>query len=775
MTGRSKVATPSPLGQSIRTLDPIQKETSLPSYVADQLSSQLTHAGHRYSGDAVKEASACSQKVSPDESIAGTIAGFGGIPSSRPHTPLLTRPAGRKRHASAARSTANLLTILCNDSSFPDDDGTSADHKFALSSFELNRARDREANTDSNSNDNGGAQLRLGDYQISAHSVREAGLSAVGKKRSHAAKVGMRQPLNYLGGDSTGGRKLSGAKSTGQLAPATGKKSISRAVSSNQLAPDRNDNSRNSKTCRVSSTAKTNTSVFLIDSDIKMSANAKKLWRRVARKLLEVIRGANMFSSFLNRNAAMIASHIRGTDDSLAKQVRDVFLKAKGARTDEDMTQLDRILVALCPTLDKMGREKRSRLYDTMTYEFHPKGTILSKVGVTAESVYFVISGTVDVGKNILKPQFKYKSKSCGVGSVLGAVTDIEMMAEAAKLRKEDFVLTSDTDFVRVRVDDYIRAVYSHDGGSVDQKVVLLNGFPFFACAQEDLLMTAVAQCEIIQATPDQTLVQEDELYDKIYFVCKGSCVASKSVRFIKTFRKPNTKFKSTRPTIIPWVPGIKSYQNDEILDQRLEIVDIVAGETFPVLPTHPSFPQPIAGSRTKYFGAISADAVKTLLYPLKSYVTINCSASEGCTLLAMSIHEFFGLASNSMVHLAFNYGVRYRISVPLLQEAFLVSIGYKEMSSELTSPLKDFKNVLKGLVDKYKIMNFSPDAVPIEATQINGSTETNENASDEYSTSSAASKGSKLTPRLENQDTSVKQPSASHVGLAGYKMGNLS
>ncbi|KAI8847244.1 hypothetical protein BC829DRAFT_396789 [Chytridium lagenaria] len=403
-----------------------------------------------------------------------------------------------------------------------------------------------------------------------------------------------------------------------------------------------------------------------------------------------------MFSSFLNRNAAVVALHIKGTDDVLSKQ------------------QVDRILTNLCPHLDKIGREKRSRLYDTMTYEFHPKGTILSRVGVTPESA---------------DPQFKYKSKACGVGSVIGIITDLEMMTEEAKFRREDVVLTSDSDFVRVRVDDYIRAIYSHDGGSVDQKVVLLNSFPFFAHATEDLLMTAVANCDIVHGSPNQVIVEEDEPYDRIYFVCKGSCIASKSVRFIKTSQRPQNNKSRKRSAIIPWVPGVSRQTTDEALDQKLEYVDVVKGRPLP---------KPIPSSNAKYVSLMTADTLRPLIVeptPPISYVTITSSPNTGCTLLSM--------------------------------QAFLISVGYKDGGDMMATT--DFRTVLKGLVERYKEMNYSPDSVPIEATKMVAEGLEGVEGVEEEVTVVAVEK-----PPPSPADVR-SGPKASHMGLASYKIGSLS
>ncbi|KAJ3096873.1 hypothetical protein HDU97_005471 [Phlyctochytrium planicorne] len=730
--------TPSPLSMGTnRVLDPIgtRKDSQNDSY-------SNSHAGH---GNGARDASSQNEERS-------LVPGFHS--SLRPQTPMIAH-AARKRQGSMARSASNILTITCNDNDFPaDDDDDAPDVRMAKSSFDLS-FRQREASFDL-------APTSSDEKRISRKNTAEKRGGGGGGGKSSAQSINDSRRPHPESNDS----KIKGAKSTSRLSAvsnaqlSSSKKSRPVGGSSNVLGFEASSSNRGSIT-KPSERGKS-MSVFLTDTDIKMSIHVQKLWRRVARKLLEMIRGAHMFSSFLNRNAAVVASHLKGTDDYTGKQVRYVFTKAKGSRTDEEMLQMDRTLTSICPALHEMGYERRSRLYDTMTYEYHPKGTVLSRVGVSADSVYFVVSGCVEVGKSILKPQFKYKATKCGVGSVLGAVSDVEMMNKEAQKRQLDMVLTADSDFVRVRVDDYIRAVYSHDGGSIDQKVVLLNGLPIFAHVQEDLLMSAVACSEIIHAAPDQRIVEEDEDYSNIYFLCKGRCVASKMVRFIKTSKRAG-KGRAKRQAVIPWAMGVPVAADDELLDQKLDIIDILPSETFPILPIPPHLPSPQQGSRNKYLSNNqNGDSLIPWLYPTKSYVTITCSPDGPSTILSMPIHKFFELANHSMVFQTFTHGVRYRISVPLLQEAFLESIGYKELRSD--TPYREFKTVLKSLTEKYKIMNFSPDAVPMEATGLfhdnDGEEETDQPKVEEK--------------KVEKKSDSSK-PNASHMGVAAFKLGTFS
>ncbi|KAJ3143757.1 hypothetical protein HK101_003124 [Irineochytrium annulatum] len=521
---------------------------------------------------------------------------------------------------------------------------------------------------------------------------------------------------------------------------------------------------------------------FQTEEDFRKAIAARKMWHKGFQKTREMILGANMFASALNRSPANLAARLKGTEDQMAIQIRSILTKARGSRTEDDMLFLDRTLVRISPSLAALSFDVRSKMYDTMTYEFHPKGVLLSRPGVTVESVYYLIAGGVEESRISAKTG-KKKVDVKFPGSQLGAITKEELVREGGGLRKVELTCITNSDFVRLRIDDYSRAVFSHDGGSIDNKVTLVNGLRLFQEAPERILTHAVSTCSIVHLAPSQPIIEEDAINRNIYFICKGACRVSKTIRFIKkappkrktdpVVQGPNGGTgRDKKPVdpmkfqpLLPWAPGVSVKSDDEVLDHRMVFIELQPGDTFPELPIARPLPDPIERDQREFVPSnLSRAELQRVLPDAPNYVTIEAHPDHPETvLIAIPIVDFIGFANHHMVHTVVACGRRTRVSVPLLQEAFLESSGVKALDGGISVSTKQFEEVLSGLMKRYKDMNYTPDAVPLEATKM---VKAPDGDPDEMVAKP------KARVNLDDDDPNMK-PSVQT--MAAFKVGNLS
>ncbi|KAI9355428.1 hypothetical protein DFJ73DRAFT_279751 [Zopfochytrium polystomum] len=411
-------------------------------------------------------------------------------------------------------------------------------------------------------------------------------------------------------------------------------------------------------------------------------------WSEAFKALKKLILATEMFALVLKRSPEEITLRRKGTSNKIAITVRDILTKPKGSRTDADMDCLDSILASISPQLADLAPPQRLRLYDTISYEFHPKNTLLSKRGATADSVYILIAGQLMSGHlsahSADKPGTASDKKkrnhvlpaTINPGAVIGVVDPKDVIAKSTIYRTEDILCTAHCDFVRVRVDDYIRAIHSHDGSAIDNIVALVNSLAIFRDASEDILLFAVQHCHILHGAPSEEVVAEGCRFENICFIAEGCCSVSKSIRFVRhSLNGPLVGSGQPRAgtSWMPWMPGMVTSAKDELRTQRVTVGELGVGASFPSLPLLPSRPA-VATSQQPYISeseGTSPDVLKDLLAPL-AYYTYTASHPKQTMMVAFSITSFLQMATHALVATIIQEDAKYRIPVRYLQAACL-------------------------------------------------------------------------------------------------------
>ncbi|KAJ3412620.1 hypothetical protein HDV05_000431 [Chytridiales sp. JEL 0842] len=438
---------------------------------------------------------------------------------------------------------------------------------------------------------------------------------------------------------------------------------------------------------------------------------AKKRWGALFKGLLKMMWATRMFASVLNRGEAEMEARQRGTSVDVAIKIRSILAKAKGARTESDFSHLSQLISSISPTFSSFTPGTKLRILDSLYYEFHPTTTIISRENDTSDSVYILISGEVEVSHGkVGRVPGMYKRKIVDVakaGAILGAVDPREIVDGKGLRRDVNMVTMTDCDFVRLKIDDHIRALFTHDGSTLTNAVSLLNAHPLFSNEPENILTAAASAATLHRIPPHGTVIQEGETLDTIYFICEGFCTVSKHAKFVrKTFYDKGKKLKTNSDEgaftsqWIPWTPGVPIKSHDLLIHQDLEYLDLKCGDALPDLPLLPNLPDPsLATGNTldrPYMDPLlltnsTPDLQLKTLKPRICYSTVKAKAT-GATLVSIPLSEFYKFANQRMVCTLFKNGARFRVPYAILQEAFLTS---------MESEAGDFRKVLDGLLGK--------------------------------------------------------------------------
>ncbi|KAJ3012064.1 hypothetical protein HKX48_006513 [Thoreauomyces humboldtii] len=378
---------------------------------------------------------------------------------------------------------------------------------------------------------------------------------------------------------------------------------------------------------------------------------ARLHWKLALKAVENLMKATSIFRIGTNSNYIAM-----GFDDPPAKRETVVkpkchFLLAKTAalRTQADFSTLDPHLVKLSSALAAFTPAQRKQLYlGTLTYETHDKGTMLLRDGGTAESVYFLLSGSAEMyktHKGVNLQQGIFVPGDC-IGGV-GADEVKSYITEGGGRRRFNVILLETCELLRVDLDEYVRTVFGHDGSNTDMIVGLLNGLPHFQATLETILLKAAQNCSLYRYTPGEIILAAGDLADRIFIVCKGEARATRKI--------PSPDYIGA--------------------DEEVSLGVLKAGESFPrlVLPTGMSY-DPNRPKRSDFWPkktAVSVESSSTddpdaesssSFCPSIPQVTANMvvTASTAVQCVVFDTLTFLKLATNEMVEMVHEAGLRF-------------------------------------------------------------------------------------------------------------------
>ena len=125
--------------------------------------------------------------------------------------------------------------------------------------------------------------------------------------------------------------------------------------------------------------------------------------------------------------------------------------KAHISRNNDDYVLLDRHVIKALPCMQRYTYDQRKQMYATsMSYEVHSKGTVMIKDGFQAESVYFILSGSVEVFKD--HRGLKLKQNLVGAGEMFGELQASQLLTEGGQIRLANVICLSPCEFLRLDI-----------------------------------------------------------------------------------------------------------------------------------------------------------------------------------------------------------------------------------------------------------------------------------------------------------------------------------
>ncbi|KAJ3157119.1 hypothetical protein HDU89_002530 [Geranomyces variabilis] len=416
-------------------------------------------------------------------------------------------------------------------------------------------------------------------------------------------------------------------------------------------------------------------------------ARVRMRWKMAMKAVHNLLRATSVF-----RIAPAVApAWQRGDPGSDSKRANSVlkpkvhFLlsKTRLGRTLADFAAVDPHLVKLSPFLESLTVGQRKQFYlGTLTYESHTAGSMLLRDGGTAESVYFLLSGSLEMYKE--HRSIKIKQGVIGPGGVVGQISVEDVLKKTDVKRPANVVCLETCEMLRVDVDEYTRTVFGHDGGNTDTLVSLLNSHHYFQSTLETVLLKAAQSCALCTYAPGTEILSENDTADRLFFLCKGTASASRRVPFLHTY--PPSLLTASAPVakVLPYDDRYPPSPGEEVVIRNLPLGPVETGETFPALllpdgmkvdPTKskraefwPKDRQAPAESDSKVSDAGPAGTAASA--PLCN-VTVVATTEVQCAVF--SVNDFLRLATNEMVEMVMACGDKYNAKMIELQESYLV------------------------------------------------------------------------------------------------------
>ncbi|KAJ3179800.1 hypothetical protein HDU87_002368 [Geranomyces variabilis] len=370
-------------------------------------------------------------------------------------------------------------------------------------------------------------------------------------------------------------------------------------------------------------------------------------------------------------------------DSILKPKIHFLLSKTRLVRTLADFAAVDPHLVKLSPFLESLSVGQRKQFYlGTLTYESHAAGSMLLRDGGTAESVYFLLSGSLETYRE--HRGVKVKQGIIGPGGVAGQVSAEDVLKKTDVKRPANVICLEPCEMLRVDVDEYTRTVFGHDGGNTDTLVSLLNSHPYFQSTLETVLLKAAQSCALCTYAPGTEILSENDTADRLFLLCKGTASASRRVPFLYTY--PPSLLTANAPVakVLPYDDRFPPSPGEEVVIRNLALGPVETGEAFPALllpdglKTDPTkskraefWPKDRQAAAEPHSKAPKADRTSTAASAPLCNVTVVATTEVQCAVF--SVNDFLRLATNEMVETVMACGDKYNATILELQESYLV------------------------------------------------------------------------------------------------------
>ncbi|KAI9100438.1 hypothetical protein DFS34DRAFT_648355 [Phlyctochytrium arcticum] len=374
------------------------------------------------------------------------------------------------------------------------------------------------------------------------------------------------------------------------------------------------------------------------------------------------------------------------TDNAVKTKFHLLLSKQKQLRTVADFNSIDAYMIKLLPCLQRFSTAQRKQMFlGSLTYEVHPPRAMILRESGVAESVYFIISGAVEVYKD--HRGVRLKQNLIEKGGIVGDVTAAHLLASGGTKRFMNVVCVGFCEFLRLDMDEYIHIAFGRDGSDTHTLVSSLNSHPLFQNAYETSLLKAAQNSVYCTFPMGAQIVAQGEPADRIFLLCKGTASVVRNVPFVKSYQI-NSGVHASRPqqVVQPIAEGRDPQQGEQLFYEEVTLCDISGGESFPELKIPPPLVYDPNKAKTAEFwprGSVFPDTTPSTglsktgqkglsdpeFLPITS-VAVYASTEVQC--VSLTVEAFLRLATNDMVHTSLRQTDSYKKSTAALQEAYL-------------------------------------------------------------------------------------------------------
>ncbi|KND03267.1 uncharacterized protein SPPG_02317 [Spizellomyces punctatus DAOM BR117] len=426
---------------------------------------------------------------------------------------------------------------------------------------------------------------------------------------------------------------------------------------------------------------------------------ARDKWKLAINAIRRLVRATSLFR--LGPMASILPAFIQEENNNLAKKaikppeavakskIHLLLSKPRGLRTNADFAVVDPYLVKLLPCLQRLSSAQRKQMYlGSLSYEVHPPRTMILRDSGTAESVYFVLSGSVEVYKD--HRGVRLKQNLVGPGGIVGDVSAHHLLAGSGTKRFMNVICLGFCEFLRMDLDEYVHIMFGHDGSNIDNLVSLLNSHPIFQNAYETTLLKA-AQNSVLGTFPaGSTIISQDEVAERIFVLCKGTARAVRGVPFVRTHTvQTGAGTVIPQQVIQPFSGDRDPKTGEELFVEEVFVSNIGPGGTFPALTLPVGMTLDPTKAKTAEFWPRSQPAPqpnpipnqvpapsRTITFqqdpvPL-NFADITVYAETEVQCAVFTVEAFLKLATNEMVDYVLQQSKEFKIPVEALQEQYL-------------------------------------------------------------------------------------------------------
>ncbi|KAI9197507.1 uncharacterized protein BJ171DRAFT_221852 [Polychytrium aggregatum] len=232
----------------------------------------------------------------------------------------------------------------------------------------------------------------------------------------------------------------------------------------------------------------------------------------------------------------------------LSNETRHALQKEPSEYTKRD-TELIFRLTSTMPAFAKYTLPVRKALSKVTKFELYKQGRVIVREGHEAENFYFIISGQVEVRKNME-----------GQSVLLNILKSGDSFGELALLqnvkRAATVITLMDTEFLRVNKGDFLDVLKSESERDLTERLELLESIPLFKMFSKSALIHLAATSQSRDYMANQTIITEGDFPQSIVIIKDGHCRLLKAVRFLSI---PCSKEYPDRRQLMPFPEEVET------------------------------------------------------------------------------------------------------------------------------------------------------------------------------------------------------------------------